>query len=268
MGKIGQAVRELERADELARRDGMLTRLHPAGKLALTLLYLVCVLSCGKYDLPRLILLCVYPLVLFEIGDLSFPDAVKRLRIVLPLLLAGGAVNPFLDREILFTVGSVPVSGGAVSMLSLFLKGALAVFASYLLVLTTPVEKLCAALRRFHVPKIVVTELLLIFRYAGLLLREAERMSTAYALRAPGQKGVAFRAWGSFLGQLLLRSMDRAEELYESMTLRGFEGEYPFAECGPFRARDLIWVLLWSAALLSLRLLPAAELLGRALAGA
>ena len=116
--------------------------------------------------------------------------------------------------------------------------------------------------------KIVVTELLLIFRYAGLLLREAERMSTAYALRAPGQKGVAFRAWGSFLGQLLLRSMDRADELYESMTLRGFEGEYPFAECGPFRARDLIWVLLWSAALLSLRLLSAAELLGRALAGA
>lgn len=267
MGNLGQAVRELETVDELARRDGLLMRLHPAGKLALLLLYLVCVLSCGKYDLPRLLLLGVYPLVLFEIGELSFADAVKRLRIVLPLLLAVGAPNPFFDREVLFTIGSVPVSGGAVSMLSLFFKGALAVFASYLLVLTTPAEKLCAALRRFHMPKLVVMELLLIYRYAGLLLREAERMSTAYALRAPGQKGVAFHAWGSFLGQLLLRSVDRAEELFESMTLRGFQGEYPFAECGTFRGRDLAWVLGWSAVLLTLRLLPAAELLGRALMG-
>ena len=55
-------------------------------------------------------------------------------------------------------------------------------------------------------------------------------MTTAYSLRAPGQKGVHVSAWGSFLGQLLLRSMDRAQELYESMQLRGFHGEYAYAE--------------------------------------
>ena len=33
-----------------------------------------------------------------------------------------------------------------------------------------------------------------------------------------------------FLGQLLLRSMDRAVALYESMELRGFHGEFYYAE--------------------------------------
>ena len=51
-------------------------------------------------------------------------------------------------------------------------------------------------------------------------------MIQAYSLRAPNQKGIHISAWGSFLGQLLLRSMDRAQELYYSMLLRGFRGEF------------------------------------------
>ena len=54
-------------------------------------------------------------------------------------------------------------------------------------------------------------------------------MITAYQLRAPGQKGIHVSAWGSFLGQLLLRSMDRASTLYDSMCLRGFYGEFYYA---------------------------------------
>ena len=71
----------------------------------------------------------------------------------------------------------------------------------------------------------------------GLLIQDREyaiwydpegiRIATAYALRAPGQKGIQFRAWGSLLGQLLLRSIDRAQLVYESMQLRGFAGSFP-----------------------------------------
>ena len=67
----------------------------------------------------------------------------------------------------------------------------------------------------------------MIYRYIILLLQEGSRLATAYALRAPGQKGIHFRAWGSLLGQLLLRSIDRAQLVYESMQLRGFAGAFP-----------------------------------------
>ena len=68
-------------------------------------------------------------------------------------------------------------------------------------------------------------------------------MTDAYALRAPGQKGIQFSAWGSFLGQLLLRSMDRAEELYSSMQLRGFSGDFLYAVYKPLRLKDLLFLL-------------------------
>ena len=107
-------------------------------------------------------------------------------------------------------------------MFTLILKGVLSLLASFLLIASTPVESLCYALRRLHVPSVIVTLLLLTYRYVGVLTEEASVMTDAYHLRAPGQKGIHRSAWGSFFGQLLLRSMDRAEDLYSSMQLRGF----------------------------------------------
>ena len=88
-------------------------------------------------------------------------------------------------------------------------------------------ESVCAALQQLHCPRVLTTTILLIYRYIVLLLQEGIRIATAYALRAPGQKGIQFRAWGSLLGQLLLRSIDRAQLVYESMQLRGFAGAFP-----------------------------------------
>ena len=85
------------------------------------------------------------------------------------------------------------------------LKGILTVFASYILIATTSIGKICHALRLLHVPKILVTEILLIYRYITVLLDEVRKMTQAYELRAPGRRGIAFREWGSFAGLLLLR---------------------------------------------------------------
>ena len=63
---------------------------------------------------------------------------------------------------------------------------------------------------------------MLVYRYIIVLLKEIERMTDAYSLRAPGQTGLHYKVWGTMVGQLLLRSMDRAEELCRSMELRGF----------------------------------------------
>ena len=92
-------------------------------------------------------------------------------------------------------------------------------------------------------------------------------MTDAYRLRAPGQKGIHISAWGSFLGQLLLRSMDRAEELYSSMTLRGFRGEFYYADAPGPRLPGLIFTVAWAALFLGARCLNIASLLGGLLVG-
>lgn len=76
-------------------------------------------------------------------------------------------------------------------------------------------------------------------------------MTLAYKLRAPGQKGIHVSAWGSFLGQLLLRSMDRAEDLYTAMKIRGFNGEFIYAEKIEYKYSDIMvcLVVIWTCLL-------------------
>lgn len=263
MSKIGNAARSMGKLDELARRGTWLNRVHPLIKLLITLLYLVLVVSFHAYQLTGILGMAIYPFLLFEIGNLSFKDAVYRLRVVLPIVCFIGILNPFFDREPVLTVFGVTVTGGVLTMLSLMAKGVLTVLSSYLLIATTTVESICGALRILHIPGILVTEFLLICRYISVLLQEADRMTQAYALRAPGQKGVAKSAWGPMLGQLLLRSMDRASRLYQSMCLRGYNADFPVSSKLKVKASDLIYLAGFSCGLILLRIYPVTELVGR-----
>ena len=87
-------------------------------------------------------------------------------------------------------------------------------------------------------------------------------MSDAYALRAPGQKGIHISAWGSFTGQLLLRSMDRAEDLYASMQIRGYHGEFPYAKSSPFGAKEAVFTIVCIGVFVLLRFVDVATLVG------
>ena len=152
-------------------------------------------------------------------------------------------------------------------MITLLLKGVLALTASFLLAATTRIDELCGALRRLHVPSIIVTVLLLTYRYITVLTEEVSIMTDAYHLRAPGQKGIAFKAWGSFLGQLLLRSADRAQELYSSMLLRGFNGEFRYVKTRKETGREVICCILLLILFVLLRNYDLAEWIGKAVTG-
>lgn len=187
----------------------------------------------------------IYLIVVFVLGEISFTDCLKRLRIVLPLVCFIGILNPFFDRQPFVQIGQFTVTTGMVSMLTLIVKGFYSVMAAYLLIATTTIEKICYALRLLHVPVIIVTQVLLTYRYISVLLGEANRIMQAYSLRAPNQKGVHFKVWGSLTGQLLLRSIDRANEVYESMTLRGYRGDFYYAVKEPCKRADYVCLIVW-----------------------
>lgn len=263
MSKMNQAVCGIRKLDELAAKDRWVNKLHPLVKLFLTVVYIILVVSFPKYDLAGLAGMAVYPIVVFIIGEISFRDAVYRMRVVLPLVCVVGIFNPVFDRKIILNIGNIAVSGGVISMCTLMGKGIFSVLASYLLMVSTSIEKICYALRLLHVPKLLVTQILLTYRYISLLLSEASRMTQAYALRAPGQRGIHFKAWGSLAGGLLLRSMDRAENVYESMCIRGYCGEFYYGERIKLCGKDVIYLLFWTVIFLVLRFLPAMEMFGR-----
>ena len=262
MNKMEKALRELSEMDDLAAQASPIHRLHPTAKLLSTIAYIIVVVSFDKYDLSGMVPLVLWPVLLFQISGIPVRTCFYKLRIVLPLVMAVGLFNPFFDRAPLLMLGSVAVSGGVISMLTLMLKGVLCLMASFLLMATTPIDALCASLRRRHVPGMLVTLLLLTYRYVGVMTEELAIMTDAYHLRAPGQKGIHISAWGSFLGQLLLRSMDRAQELYSSMLLRGYHEHFHYADVPAFTARDGVYTLGCILLFLLLRTVHVAQLMG------
>ena len=244
MNKMQKALAELSEMDELAAMRSPVHRLHPGAKLITTIAYIMITLSFGKYDLPGLVPMVLWPAMMFSLSGVKVRTCFYKLRIVLPLVMAVGLFNPFFDRQTILTIGNIAISGGVISMITLMLKGVFSLMASFLLMATTKIDSLCAALRKLHVPAIFVSLLQLTYRYVGVMTEELAVMTDAYHLRAPGQKGIHISAWGSFLGQLLLRSMDRAQELYSSMILRGYHEHFHYADIDRFRGRDALYMLV------------------------
>ncbi|WP_026651033.1 cobalt ECF transporter T component CbiQ [Butyrivibrio proteoclasticus] len=264
MASIDKQLKELNKIQDLQQRSQWMNILHPLGKLLLSVFYIIITVSFGKYDLVPLIIMSIYPIFGFILGELSFKDGLYRMRLILPLVLLVGIFNPFFDKNILFYIGGTAaetgaavqggfaVTGGMVSMVTLMLKGFYSALSAYILIATTSIDDICYALRCLHMPKMIVIVIMLIYRYFGVMGAEAERIITAYKLRAPSQKGIHYKAWGTLVGQWLLRSMDRAEDVYESMLLRGFKGDF-FTSKKSYGLLDILYVIIWTMILVLIR---------------
>jgi cobalt/nickel transport system permease protein len=89
---------------------------------------------------------------------------------------------------------------------------------------TTPFADILALLRRAGAPRILITILALMYRYLFVLIDEAERMSRARLSRSPGISRLErWRSFTALLGQLFVRSTERAERIYAAMCARGWE---------------------------------------------
>lgn len=259
MNKAESAALELREMDDLAAMDSPMHRLSPLSKLLMTLFYIFTVVSFHKYDFSGLAVMVLFPVLGYQLSFIPVSLCFRKLRVVMPLICAVGLANPFFDKAVLLHLGGLAVSGGVVSMVTLMMKGVFSLMASFLLIATTGIDGVCLALRQLHIPKLIVSLVLLTYRYISVLLDEVAVMTQSYHLRAPGQKGIQFSAWGSFLGQLLLRSMDRAQGLYDSMLLRGFTGEFTYAQAPK---TGMISAFIVCILILLCRWLPVAALLG------
>jgi cobalt/nickel transport system permease protein len=253
--------------DELARKSTLIHSINPVVKLLVTIMYLMVVVSFGKYDIMGLLPYIFYPIIVFILSEIPFSQIFKRSLIVLPFVIGVGLFNPLFDTKTYSVILGVHISGGWISFASLILKCSLTVLAGLLLIATTGIENIATALRKLFVPKVFVTQLLLTYRYISVLLDEASRVIKAYSLRAPMEKGISFKATGSLLGQMLLRAFDRANRIYNAMILRGFDGEYYFGKDNVLSTGSIFYFIIWSTFFLTARIFNIPEVLGRIITG-
>ena len=254
MPSIESGLYELGQLDSLARRDTPIHRLDPRAKVLTTLVFLVCVVSFGKYDVLPMLPYLLFPVVLASEGDLPWRFFARKLLVVAPFAVVIGMFNPLLDRTVILHLGGVGVSGGWVSFVSILLRFGLTTMAALVLIATTGFVGVCMAIERLGAPDVFATQLLFLYRYIFVLGDEAMRMVRARALRSFGRRGTGVRVYGSMLGSLLLRTYDRAQRVYLAMLCRGFDGHVRIRGQLRLRARDVAFTLGWSAAFVLFRL--------------
>ncbi len=222
MADMRAKLSELYSLEQLASQHSIVHELHPLSKIAATLCYIICVVSLDGHSFSQLAPFVFYPVIVISLADIPYAMIWRRALVALPFCVFAGLSNIIFVRETVFYIGALPISMGIVSFFTIIFRTFLCVSAVLILAAVTPLSQLTAQLCRMHVPQIMTILFEMTYRYIGTLLNEAYSMSTAYKLRAGDKKGVQMKDMGSFTGQLLLRSFDRAERVYAAMKCRGY----------------------------------------------
>mgnify|MGYP001110049305 CR=1 FL=1 len=258
---------DFKRLDLLAMGGSGIHRLDPRAKVLTTLVYILCVVSFGRYELAAMLPFLLYPVVLLSLADLPAGYIARKAAVVIPFAVMVGLFNPVFDRQVVMQLGSLDVWGGWVSCASIVVRALLTAGAAIVLVAVTGFPAICAALERLGMPRVFAVQLLFLHRYIFVLTDEGGRVARARQLRSCGQKGLGLHHFGSLVGHLLLRTWERAERIHLAMLARGFNGELHTRRRDHFGARELVFLVGWSALFIFLRFNNLPRLLGRLLTG-
>lgn len=264
---IDESFRSFRLLDRLAFGETALHRLDARAKVLVTLIYILTVISFGKYDLSALVPFFIFPAVMISVGRLPAGFILRKVLLLTPFVLMIGIFNPIFDREVLVRFGPIGISGGWISCASIVVRTMLTLGSALILVGVTGLPAICGALERMGMPRTLAVQILFLYRYLFVLSEEATRASRARELRTFGTRGLGMKTFASLVGHLLLRTWQRAERIHMAMLARGFSGEFHTRRTFFFGVREALFLAGWSALFVSLRYWNLSRILGDLLTG-
>jgi cobalt/nickel transport system permease protein len=262
VAKIDNVFYDIGRLEILAEQNSPIHRLDPRAKLLVTIFFVLTVVSYDRYAITDLLPFFLYPAVIIGLANLPVKYLLKKLLIVSPFVLFIGIFNPFIDREIMVELGPLAISGGWISFASLLLRFTLTVGAALLLIATTGFPAVCGALDKMGAPRILTVQFLMLYRYLFVLIEEGIRMIRAHALRSFSRNRPRYRIYLQLLGNLLLRTLDRAQRIHLAMLSRAFSGEIKTVRQFNFGRAEVVFLLTATGTFIILRATHLTELLG------
>lgn len=116
-------------------------------------------------------------------------------------------------------------------MLHLILKVFAAVSSLQMMTLSTPSNEIIAFLRKIHVPKLMIELMNLIYRFIFILLEVHGQMKNSAGARLGYcDFRTSCRTFGNIASNMLVLSLKRANEYYNAMEARCYDGEIRFLE--------------------------------------
>lgn len=197
--------------DRYSRLKSPVHRLHTAVKLLATFCIVVGTVAVPFSSIWFFVVTAALLLIVAAVSTVPWTFVLKRLLLLEPLALGIAFMALFQPN-------------GTTIFLSIVAKSTLCLFTVILLSNTTPFEDLLRSLSRIGVPRILITILALMYRYLFVLIDEGERLARARMSRTFTTNRVRrWQALASLIGQLFVRSTERAERIYAAMTARGWK---------------------------------------------
>lgn len=230
--------------------------IDPRCLILVTVVYLCLMLGVPSTHVDMLLWYALYPIIVSPLFGLAYSRIFLHSLIVLPLVLLLGIFNPILDRTPVAIVEGVTITQGWLLFIGIILRGLLSMQALLILVESIGFIGLTRGLGRLGVPKFLTTQLFMVFRYIRVLIEEGATMKAARDARSFGNRHLTFKMWGILIGQLFLRSVDRAERVHKAMLARGFTGDIPLAIGENYRwtIGSTFFLVGWSLLFVFLRL--------------
>jgi cobalt/nickel transport system permease protein len=262
---VGRAAMEIIENEEIATRPGLLQRLDPRAKLLTLLLFAITaslVHSAGV--LLALVGLTLTLAAASRVSVTSFARKVWSSAGLLVLLLALPATTQ------LITPGHVVVPLGAVSLTAPGLWAAATLVTrvvaasglALLMIWTMRWTDLLAALTAMRMPDVIVATLAMAQKQIVTLLRTVEQTHLARESRTLARGSAAEnRSWVTGRMAFVVRkSVKTADDVYDAMLARGFDGSVRSITRLRMRTRDCAWtaagVAVCAAVLVIDRLVP------------
>lgn len=267
MAKIESAFFDLSYLEALAARNTAIHRADPRIKVLTTALFVLCVVSFDKYVISAMLPFALFLVILMGLATIPADYLLKKLVIVSPFAIMVGIFNPLLDQQPMLHLGAFTLTGGWLSFFSILLRFSLTVGAVLLLIATTGFNAVCMAMVKLGMPKIFAVQLLMLYRYIFVLIDEGLRMHQARTLRSFHNRAMGLKTFGHLVGQLLLRTLDRAQRIHLAMLCRGFDGTIRIRQSLQITARDILSFAGCCAVLLLFRSYDLPHLLGNLLTG-
>lgn len=150
---------------------------------------------------------------------------------------------------------------GLALALIITLKANAIVLGLTLLLATSPINQIFHALAHWKVSPRLLQIFFFFYRYLHVLHQEWHRLFLALRARGftPKSNLHTYRTYAYLFGNLLLRSMDRAQRVYQAMLCRGFQGTYWLLDHFHWQRRDSLFLAcsaLALAALILVEVLP------------
>ncbi|MBU4314398.1 MAG: cobalt ECF transporter T component CbiQ [Actinobacteria bacterium] len=211
--------------------------LNIRNKLIITLVNIFFIVSVVK---GRYLIFAFYFLATIIVVFLFKPDfkqLVKRVSLVFlyPFFISifipfanEGAALAKIDLKV-FTLAVT--DNGLTIFAAVLIKSFLSILLLTSLIVSTDEIELLHGLRKIHLPKVIVSIIFLMYRYIFLITEESRTGQQAIKSRV-FQKSyhTVNKRLTHVIGNLFIKSLDRAENVYRSMESRGFDGNFYIVE--------------------------------------